>query len=198
MIKVELPIQEVLHDFFNYNPSTGELFFNKKVDRKYFNSDKAYKQWHTMCAGKIAGSKDRQLVRLPCGYRERYCINRIIYKWMTGKENLEVTYNDNDITNLKWSNLKGYEDTSLMRHEHHGIFKNNKSGQKGIMWHKKLRQWNVSIGYKKNIYYIGIYIDYREAEKEIKKYKAAISNGTFLDVYNSRIKKYNTKELKVA
>ncbi len=63
------------------------------------------------------------------------------------------------------------------------IYKNNKSGVKGVCWNKRLQKWQVQIRLKNHNYYIGIYsniedaIDARKnAEKELfepilEKYK---------------------------
>lgn len=184
LVKIELPDQELLLTWLDYSPDTGIIKFRKR-DRKWFNSDRAWKQWNTLYANEIAGNKDRQLVRLQ---GDRYSLNRIIYKLMTGKDVEAVTYIDHDVTNLKWSNLKAYDDISLMRHQHYKILKRNKSGEKCVIWCKNNKRWQVQIKYRSEHYYIGSYINFSEAEKEVKRYKDAINNGTFLELYNSRIK----------
>lgn len=159
----ELPDQKILHDVLKYNPSTGELKYNN-LKREYFNSDKNWKQWNKLCAGNIAGSKDRKLVRI---LGERYCINRVIYKWMTNKEPGCVIYNDFDSTNLKWSNLKGYNSESINKIEHLRT-KRTKSGEKGVFWHKSQKKWMTNIGINGHTYYGGSFDNFKDAVKNRK------------------------------
>lgn len=43
------------------------------------------------------------------------------------------------------------------------IYKNNKSGVKGVCWNKRLQKWQVQIRLKNHNYYIGIYSDIEDA-----------------------------------
>lgn len=45
------------------------------------------------------------------------------------------------------------------------LYKNNKSGVKGISWNKKLNKWQVSLQYKKQVIYLGIFSNLEEAKK---------------------------------
>lgn len=45
------------------------------------------------------------------------------------------------------------------------IYKNNTSGCKGVSWMPRLNKWQVSLNYKKQRIYLGVYSDYDEAVK---------------------------------
>lgn len=42
-------------------------------------------------------------------------------------------------------------------------YKNGKSKYKGVWWHKKNRKWIASIGYRREIIYLGSFVDEKEA-----------------------------------
>ena len=45
------------------------------------------------------------------------------------------------------------------------IYKNNKSGYKGIFWNKRLNKWEVGIQYDKKNHYLGVYSNLEDAIK---------------------------------
>lgn len=161
MICKKLPDQNILHEFLNYDPSTGELRW-KKRDRKWFNSDREYKYFNNRFSGEIAGSKNRVLIRWN---GDRLNISRVIYKWMTNTEPQNVTFNDLDVKNLKWSNLTEYNDISKMRHYHYSCNRRNRSGCIGVIWNKVNKKWISNFGLNNKLIHLGSYNDYKDAVK---------------------------------
>lgn len=86
MIK-PLPEQSILKKKFNYNPSTGKLYWIKRK-------------------GQEAGTVGRQGYRSVTLNNIVYQAHRVIYKWMTGEDPEIIDHIDRDKDNNRWSNLR--------------------------------------------------------------------------------------------
>lgn len=111
-----LPSQKVLRDLLDYDPETGVLTW-KVRPLTYCKSEKTRDAWNRRWAGKPALASKLES-NYPAGILlgKVYRADRVIWKWMTGKEPFRVIHRDDDPQNGRWENLEARE---------------NKWGQKG-------------------------------------------------------------------
>ena len=74
----------------------------------------------------------------------RYYAHRLIWKWMTGEDPIEIDHIDGDGTNNKWDNLRNA--TSAQNNHNRKMSSRNKSGVKGVFWETSRKRWRAAIG----------------------------------------------------
>lgn len=140
---------DLFKEFLAYDPDTGVMRWKKKpCDR--------------IMAGAIAGT-----VR-PDGYiqirlfRKFYMAHRIAFLLMTGRwPHEEIDHINCDRANNRWSNLR--EATRQQNQVNQPITAANKSGLKGVSWHRRDNRWMARIRRAGKATYIGIYDSPEEA-----------------------------------
>ena len=102
----QLPSQETLRQFFDYDPATGILRWHSRP-REQFASTAAWKGWNTKYAGTATGRPRRDAGYPQVSIDNRsWRAHRIVWKWMTGSDPAWIDHRDNDRGNLIWSNLR--------------------------------------------------------------------------------------------
>ena len=85
-----------------------------------------------------------------------YRANRLAWLWVTGEWPEEaVDHKDLDSTNTKWANLRAA--TGTQNQANGPIQKNNKSGQKGVYWHKGAKKWIARIVVRGRTHHLGCF-----------------------------------------
>lgn len=104
-----LPSRQTLRDLLDYDPETGALTW-KVRPLAYCKSEKTQAAWNRRWAGKPALNA-KVMNGHPNGplLGKIYRADRVIFKWMTGKEPFNIIHKDRDAANLKWENLEGRE-----------------------------------------------------------------------------------------
>lgn len=141
----ELPEQKLLIELLSYNHDTGELRWKCPP-----------KQAKRVKAGQLAGHLEKNGYRYvalrTCGKYTKYLAHRIIWKIVTGNEpeNM-IDHIDRNRDNNRWENIR--EANNSNNKANGNLYRNNKSGFKGVFWKKSHRSWHVSINRK----YIGCF-----------------------------------------
>jgi hypothetical protein len=148
-----LPPLEELQRLFSYCPETGVLTW-KPSTHKGFNM-----------SGKPAGTVTRRgylTVGMHYPKLAYYLAHRIIWKLMTGDEPThQVDHIDMDRLNNRWLNLRAA--TQSQNKSNGKLYKNNKSGVKGVSWDAWHRKWKVQISVDKKIVQLGRFNTVEEA-----------------------------------
>jgi len=114
-----LPDQALLHNLFDYSVVTGNLYWRKSTDKA--NPE-----------GSQAGSLYKHIGYLVVRVKgERYYIHRLIWKWVTGKDPIEIIdHADGNGGNNSWHNLR--EATKKENAQNQRVSTRNASGYKGV------------------------------------------------------------------
>lgn len=153
-----LPTQSRLQELFDYDPSVGVF-----IRRKSLSNVKA---------GDVAGTLKDEYVQIN--------VDGTIYKahrlaWMyvygvepkSGIDHINGIRADNRLCNLR-------EATQSQNGENKIRHKNNKSGYRGVSWHKASKKWKASIFKAGKTFYLGIFPTAKEAFDEYCRAKKRI------------------------
>jgi len=99
---------------------------------------------------------------------KKYLIHRIIFLMHHGYMPKEVDHKDGDMLNNSIENLRAATHFQNMRNVKAPA--TNKSGYKGVCWHKRTRAWRAQISANNKKIYLG---DFKTPEAAYEKYKEA-------------------------
>ena len=125
--------QELVREYLDYDPMSGNLTWIKKPAKKIVIGSKAG-------SVKTAGNKRYLQVGL---LGTNHNAHRVIWVWMTGEEPIVVDHEDWNGLNNKWSNLRNV--TTLINGKNARLPSHNKSGIIGVMWDNTKQKWRVAI-----------------------------------------------------
>ena len=146
--KIELT-QEELKEVLDYNPETG--IFTWKVS----NSNKA-------TIGAVAGGCNVKGYVVIGHKKQRYYAHRLAWLYINGSiENEEIDHIDGDKFNNRISNLRPCTKSQNMQNVK--IRVTNKSGFKGVSFHKASGKWLASATLCGKQVYLGLYTTPKEA-----------------------------------
>ena len=119
--------------------------------------------------GQIAGSFPRKRDSHMAIYihRKKYYAHRLAWFISHGYFPVTIDHIDRDPTNNRLDNLRAAESVENSRNS--GIYKNNKSGFKGVSWNEEKSKWKARIKVYKIEIHLGYFIDKREAAHEYNK-----------------------------
>ncbi len=152
--------QNYLKTILNYNPITGDLIWKISKGRRVKKDQ-------------IAGWTTSR------GYREVqidgkvYQAHRVIWLLEKGSwPEIEIDHKDLVKSNNRLDNLRPATDTQNQMNR--ALQKNNKSGHKGVIWHKRDKRWYSYISVNKKHIWLGYYKEYDDAviarKKAVSKY----------------------------
>lgn len=152
--------KEYVRECFDYNPETGILYW-KRRPIEHFRTERGCRTFNTSRSGKPAGYKSKD------GYLNleldaiAYRLHILIWIWMNDEIPDEIDHingirDDNRYVNIR--NVNRFENQRNAKRR-----KDNTSGVTGVIWHERLQKYEVSIYYKKNNMYLGVYADFDEA-----------------------------------
>jgi hypothetical protein len=145
-----LPSQEWLRELFDYDPATGLLTHKTSSVNGKRRIGEPVK---TLCKGYIKVLVDE---------REVYA-HRIAWKIMTGEEPEVVDHIDGNRANNVWDNLRDVR--AYQNQGNTSLYRNNKSGVKGVYWAKDKNRWTAQISIGDKIRYLGRFVSIEDAKK---------------------------------
>jgi hypothetical protein len=162
--------QQNLHDLFTYD--NGNLVW-KQRPKEDFSRNQAFLMWNGRYAGNIAGGLHKgigyHVVRVK---NVRHLLHRLIWIFNNGEipclyqiDHINGNKLDNTIENLR---LATNSENQMNRPSQ----SNNKSGAKGVCWHKKYNKWVANIRIDKKQKYLGSFdnvIDAKNAYEQAAK-----------------------------
>jgi hypothetical protein len=142
--RIELPTREQLRSVIAYDPDTGVF------TRLHATSSQGP-------AGEIKGS----IRRNNCGKAYRsfsvfgvsHSAHRLAFIYMTGEAPEQVDHENGNGLDNRWANLRA--STNERNSKNQRLRKSNTSGQMGVSWHKKSRQWAIRINANGRRIYLG-------------------------------------------
>lgn len=148
--------QEYLHEIFDYKDG-NLLWKNKTIDsmgrsKNYLN-------------GQIAGTLEKHGYLKVRVNNKNYLIHRLIFLYHNGFFPIQVDHIDGNSLNNNIENLRPATNAENCRNSKLSI--NNKSGVKGVSWHKASRKWMAHLQTTEKRHFIGYF-------NELDKAKLAI------------------------
>ena len=140
---------DYVREILNYDPETGVFRWAKQIAR---------------CAviGKITGRPcSSGGLQIMIGYKQ-YMSHRLAWLYMTGKWPLdEIDHINGDPSDNRFCNLR--EATGGQNKLNKGKYKNNKSGYKGVHFHKQSGKWRARIWFGRKSVSLGLFDTPEEA-----------------------------------
>jgi len=135
--------QRYLKSILDYNPTTGDFYWQKDYSKAGNTNKNGY---ITICFDCKLYLAHRLAWLFVYGYLPENCIDHI-----------NRNKSDNSINNLRETSIQ-----CNMRNSK-GIYKNNKSGVRGVSWFKKTKEWYAHIKVNNKSIYLGSSRDFTEA-----------------------------------
>jgi hypothetical protein len=142
--------QEYLHQLFEYR--NGDLY------RKIKKSPNAM-------PGQKAGTLQKNGYFAICIDRKRQYIHRIVFMMHYGYMPKTIDHIDGNSKNNQIENLRDVTHSQNICNQK--LRSDNKSGIKGIGWHKAANKWRAVIAFEKTQYHLGLFENIKDAEKAI-------------------------------
>lgn len=79
----------------------------------------------------------------------------------------EIDHINGDPFDNRWTNLRPA--THMQNHSNRGKNRNNKSGFKGVSWHRGAQKWVAQIRSQNQVRYLGVFTDPHEAALVYRK-----------------------------
>lgn len=163
-MRTELTFERA-HEALRYLPETGELFWANKIAKKIIVGSRAATR---ICAD---------------GYTRvaidgtQYLAHRVIWLLMTGQwPKHEIDHIDRDRANNRWCNLR--EATRQQNLWNTTKRPDNKSGYKGVSWHKQSSRWRARMAIDGKYQSLGLFLTPEDAFAEICR-ASAHHRGSF-------------------
>ena len=149
--------QDELKALLHYDPPTGMFRW------RYARRNKSL-PWD------VAGSVLKQGYVQITVNGERHVAHRLAWIYMTGKEPPEqIDHIDLDKSNNSWCNLRAADNTT--NHWNEAIRSTNKSGHKGVWWHRQSGKWEAAVRVNGKQHTVGRYERIEDAVKAVKQYR---------------------------
>jgi hypothetical protein len=149
--------QSRLKELLHYDPTTGVFRWRHVRRNKSLPWD-------------VAGSVQHQgYIRITVD-DERHMAHRLAWVYMTGEAPPDqVDHKDLDKSNNSWGNLRAADNT--LNHWNESTRSTNKSGHKGIWWHKQSRKWEAAVRLNGKQHTVGRYERIEDAVEAVKQYR---------------------------
>lgn len=154
--------QERLKEILHYDPDTGVFTWKSRIgDPRKVNG------FNTKYSGNPTGLICSQTKR--CRVRIEgvlYLAHRLAFLYMTGSIPEFIDHKDNNPSNNKWFNLRSCDKTQNACNQ--SVRNDNKTGVKGVNWHRAIGKFNAQIQFKKKKYNLGYYDSLDEASDVVR------------------------------
>jgi hypothetical protein len=153
--------QKELKERLHYDPATG-IFTCVYVIKQYSRN-----------IGDQVGSLTNHGYLCTSINKKVYKCHRLAWLYMTGDfpKNF-IDHIDGNPSNNAWANLR--EATPKQNQENVHLRKDNKSGFKGVAWHKASKKWSASLAHNKKHIWLGVYETPEEAALVVKLKRAEL------------------------
>lgn len=141
---------ERLKERLDYDPETGIFVWRETL------GGHCRKGWP---AGRMGTGKAANYLRVTVDGRE-YKASRLAWFWMTGEWPAHQVDHINDQSN-RWSNLRLA--TQSQNKANSRVYKNSKSGIKGVSWNASSKKWNASIQVDGILHHLGRFENINDA-----------------------------------
>lgn len=140
---------EFVREVFDYNPTTGDLFWKSRLSKRVH-------------VGDVAGTLDDQ-GRIKIGIQNKeYLAHRIIWLWVTGNwPAFEVDHENCVRSDNRWKNLR--EAHPIENHRNKPLQKNSTAGYKGVCFDKRAKKFVAGIKYEGKRHHLGHFNTAEEA-----------------------------------
>jgi hypothetical protein len=157
-------MSSLLHELFDYRDD-GNLI------RKIKPNNKANKM---SAIGEPAGTLNSKGYKVLQFEGKLQKLHKLIYMYHYGEiaSDLVIDHIDGDSTNNRIENLRAVTLNQNLCNRKKP--KHNKSGIKGVHYHKKTGKWTIEVAYNKKKYYGGIFDNLQEAEIQVKALREKI------------------------
>ncbi len=164
-----LPSQDYLREALEYNPDNGELTWKVRPVHHFIDGGHSAQHqcnsWNTRYAGTPAiASKDTSK-----GYFTgsiggvSTLAHRVIWKWVTGEDALDVDHIDGNGRNNRISNLRSVSTSDNLKNMKRRA--DSKSGFAGLQWFHRTKKWRARIqDHNGKERHIGYFEDLEEAK----------------------------------
>lgn len=162
-----LPSQEYLHECFNYDEVTGDLFWKIRPEYHFKNS-RGFNSFNNRFAGKLASNLSTSKSYKTTRVTGNAASHRIIWKYHTGVDPVGVIDHINqDKLDNRIENLRDVSQDINCHNTRES--KNNTSGVKGVSFDKRDTIWRAGITIRGNIIHLGFFKDKEDAIKARKE-----------------------------
>lgn len=164
-----------LSHLVSYNPETGVFVWLPRA-RSMFDEACTWRTWNSRFAFKRAGRVDAAgYVAISFGGK-KVKAHRLAYFMVHGEcpellDHVNGQTADNRIANLRPA-------SASQNNMNRAIGRRNKSGGKGISWHKKAGKWQVHVRAAGAVHYCGLFVDI-DAARRARQAKAIELHGQF-------------------
>lgn len=159
--------QEKMKSVIRYNPDTGIFIWLVGNNKRK--------------AGDIAGGIGAAGYWMIGVSGKRYYAHMLAWLYMTGEfPTVGIDHKDRCKTNNKWDNLRLA--TKAQNSANTEIMSTNKSGYKGVSWHRDLYKWQVHIRINGKSKYLGVYTSKEEAA-QVYRNAAIREHGEFVNMH---------------
>jgi hypothetical protein len=148
---------EMARRLFNYDPDTGILTW-KTRSADMFRGDQPQRTcdaWNTLHAGKVAGCEESSGYLGLSAIGKHYRVHQIAFLIMDGYLPSQIDHRNMDRSDNRWINIRAATHSENGRNRHKQA--NNKSGFKGVSWHKRAKKWVAQIGNGNGPKYLGLF-----------------------------------------
>lgn len=136
------PSPALLREHLRYDPHTGELWWRLV--------------YHNRPAHKPAGHFTKKGYRKICIFGERFAAHVVIWAIVKGRwPKRQVDHEDRNKANNRWKNLRLA--TNAQNQTNQTLRASNKSGFKGVSWHKQRRKWVAQCRVKHKVTHLGLF-----------------------------------------
>ena len=151
--------QEYLKSILNYNPDTGLFRWKVRTSNRIKIGDIAGSIHKCRLANYISIQIDGHK------YQAHRLAHLYIYGWMP--EEVDHIDDNGPKTDNRICNLR--KSTISQNMHNRGEYKSNKSGYKGVSWHKRVKKWRAQIKYNNKVMHLGYFSTPEEAYEAYKE-----------------------------
>lgn len=154
---------EVLRKVVDYDPETGALTWRERVE-----DCGGVARWNGRWAGRRAGAKQNKGYLSTTIFGKSYLCHRLVWLYVTGEwpnghiDHINCKPDDNRFANLREASVSQNASNKPRRNS-------NKSGFKGVSWHKGAGKWVAQICFEKRTTYLGLFSEKEEASEAYRQ-----------------------------